>query len=45
VIITAAVAMTGVTGGDVDDARIQLEQRVAVVAERARRSRRDESGI
>jgi NTP pyrophosphatase (non-canonical NTP hydrolase) len=43
VIITAAVAMTGVTGGDVDEARIQLEQRVSVVAERARRAWRDAS--
>jgi NTP pyrophosphatase (non-canonical NTP hydrolase) len=37
VIITAAVAMTGVTGGDVDEARSHLEQRLAVVNERARR--------
>jgi hypothetical protein len=37
VIITAAVAMTGVTGGDVDEARSHLEQRLAVVTERARR--------
>jgi NTP pyrophosphatase (non-canonical NTP hydrolase) len=36
VIITAAVAMTGVTG-DVDEARSHLEQRLAVVTERARR--------
>ena len=34
VIITAAVAMTGVTGGDVDEARNHLEQRLAVVTER-----------
>jgi NTP pyrophosphatase (non-canonical NTP hydrolase) len=37
VIITAAVAMTGVTGGDVTEARSHLEQRLAVVTERARR--------
>jgi hypothetical protein len=37
VIITAAVAMTGVTGGDVYEARSYLEQRLAVVTERARR--------
>jgi hypothetical protein len=37
VIITAAVAMTGVTGGDVGEARSHLEQRLAVVTERARR--------
>jgi NTP pyrophosphatase (non-canonical NTP hydrolase) len=37
VIITAAVAMTGVTGGDVDEARNHLEQRLTVVTERARR--------
>jgi len=37
VIITAAVAMTGITGGDVDEARSHLEQRLAVVTERARR--------
>jgi NTP pyrophosphatase (non-canonical NTP hydrolase) len=37
VIITAAVAMSGVTGGDVDEARSHLEQRLAVVTERARR--------
>ena len=37
VIITAAGAMTGVTGGDVDEARNHLEQRLAVVTERARR--------
>jgi hypothetical protein len=36
VIITAAVAMTGVTGGDVDEARSHLEQRLAMVTERAR---------
>jgi hypothetical protein len=34
VIITAAVAMTGVTGGDVGEARNHLEQRLAVVTER-----------
>ena len=34
-IITAAVAMTGVTGEDVDEARSHLEQRLAVVTERA----------
>jgi hypothetical protein len=33
VIITAAVAMSGVTGGDVDEARSHLEQRLAVVTE------------
>jgi len=33
-IITAAVAMSGVTGGDVDEARSHLEQRLAVVTER-----------
>jgi hypothetical protein len=38
VVITAAVAMSGVTGGDVDEARSHLEQRLAVVTERARRS-------
>jgi len=37
VIITAAVAMTGVTEGDIDEARSHLEQRLAVVTERARR--------
>jgi NTP pyrophosphatase (non-canonical NTP hydrolase) len=37
VIITAAVAMTGVTGGDIDGARSHLEQRLVVVTERARR--------
>jgi hypothetical protein len=37
VIITAAVAMSGVTGGDVEEARHHLEQRLAVVTERARR--------
>src|ERR1035438_6179134 len=37
VIITAAVAMTGVTGGDVDEARSHLDHRLAVVTERARR--------
>ena len=37
VIITAAVAMSGVTGGDVDEARSHLEQRLAVVTERVRR--------
>ncbi|MGD0375667.1 MAG: hypothetical protein ABSB01_13930 [Streptosporangiaceae bacterium] len=37
VIITAAVAMSGVTGGDVDEARSHLERRLAVVTERARR--------
>jgi hypothetical protein len=37
VIITAAVAMSGITGGDVDEARSHLEQRLAVVTERARR--------
>jgi NTP pyrophosphatase (non-canonical NTP hydrolase) len=36
VIITAAVAMSGVTGGDVDEARNHLEHRLAVVTERAR---------
>jgi NTP pyrophosphatase (non-canonical NTP hydrolase) len=36
VIITAAVAMSGVTGGDVDEARHHLERRLAVVTERAR---------
>jgi NTP pyrophosphatase (non-canonical NTP hydrolase) len=36
VIITAAVAMTGVTGGDVAEARNHLEHRLAVVTERAR---------
>jgi NTP pyrophosphatase (non-canonical NTP hydrolase) len=35
VIITAAVAMSGVTGGDVDEARSQLEHRLAAVTERA----------
>jgi hypothetical protein len=34
VIITAAVAMSGVTG-DVDEARSRLERRLAVVTERA----------
>jgi NTP pyrophosphatase (non-canonical NTP hydrolase) len=34
VIITAAVAMSGVTG-DVDEARSHLEQRLAAVTERA----------
>lgn len=34
VIITAAVAMSGVTG-DVDEARSHLERRLAVVTERA----------
>ena len=37
VIITAAVAMTGVTGGDVEEALSHLEQRLTVVTERARR--------
>jgi hypothetical protein len=37
VIITAAVTMTSVTGGDVEEARSHLEQRLAVVTERARR--------
>jgi NTP pyrophosphatase (non-canonical NTP hydrolase) len=37
VIITAAVAMAGVTGGDLDEARSYLEQRLAVVTERAGR--------
>jgi NTP pyrophosphatase (non-canonical NTP hydrolase) len=37
VIITAAVAMTSVTGGDVEEARSHLEQRLTVVTERARR--------
>lgn len=37
VIITAAVAMTGVTGGDIEEARSHLEQRLTVVTERARR--------
>jgi NTP pyrophosphatase (non-canonical NTP hydrolase) len=36
VIITAAVAMTGVTGGDVAEARSHLEHRLTVVTERAR---------
>jgi NTP pyrophosphatase (non-canonical NTP hydrolase) len=36
VIITAAVAMTGVTGGDAAEARNHLEHRLAVVIERAR---------
>jgi len=36
VIITAAVAMSGVTGGDFDEARNHLEHRLAVVTERAR---------
>src|ERR1035437_3152230 len=36
--ITEAVAVSGVTGGDVDEARSHLEQRLAVVTERARRS-------
>jgi NTP pyrophosphatase (non-canonical NTP hydrolase) len=36
VIITAAVAMTGVTGGDVAEARNHLECRLAAVTERAR---------
>jgi NTP pyrophosphatase (non-canonical NTP hydrolase) len=39
VIITAAVA-TGVTGGDLEEARSHLEQRLTVVTERARRRRR-----
>jgi NTP pyrophosphatase (non-canonical NTP hydrolase) len=34
VIITAAVAMSGITG-DTDEARAHLEQRLAVVTERA----------
>jgi len=33
VIITAAVAMSGITG-DTDEARVHLEQRLAVVTER-----------
>ena len=37
VIITAAVAMTSVAGGDVEEARSHLEQRLTVVTERARR--------
>jgi hypothetical protein len=37
VIITAAVAMSGVTRGDVDEVRSHLEQRLAIVTERARR--------
>ena len=37
VIITAAVAMTGVTGEMSDEARSRLEQRLTVVTERARR--------
>jgi hypothetical protein len=37
VIITAAVAMSGVTGGDIDEARRHLEQRLTVVTERASR--------
>ncbi len=36
-IITAAVAMSGITGGDVDEVSHHLEQRLAVVTERARR--------
>jgi hypothetical protein len=40
VIITAAVAMTGVTGGDVGEAWGHLEQRLAGVTERARRRQR-----
>ena len=36
VIITAAVAMAGVTGGDVAEACNHLEHRLAVVTERAR---------
>jgi NTP pyrophosphatase (non-canonical NTP hydrolase) len=36
VIITAAVAMAVVTGGDVAEARSHLEHRLAVVTERAR---------
>ena len=36
VIITAAVAMTDVTGGDVAEARHHLEHRLAVVTERAK---------
>jgi NTP pyrophosphatase (non-canonical NTP hydrolase) len=37
VIITAAVTMTGVTGGDAEEARSYLEQRLTVVTERAKR--------
>jgi NTP pyrophosphatase (non-canonical NTP hydrolase) len=37
VIITAAVAMTSVAGGAVEEARNHLEQRLTVVTERARR--------
>lgn len=37
VIITAAVTMTSVTGGDVEEARSHFEQRLTVVTERARR--------
>ena len=37
VIITAAVAMIGVAGGDVEEARSHLEQRLTVVTERVRR--------
>ena len=36
VIITAAVAMSGITAGDVDEAQSQREHRLAVVTERAR---------
>jgi NTP pyrophosphatase (non-canonical NTP hydrolase) len=36
VIITAAIAMAGVTRGDVAEARNHLEHRLAVVTERAR---------
>jgi NTP pyrophosphatase (non-canonical NTP hydrolase) len=35
VIVTAAVAMCGVTGGDFDEARTHLEKRLAVVTDRA----------
>ncbi|MGH3387676.1 MAG: MazG-like family protein [Actinomadura sp.] len=34
VIITAGIAMIAVAGGDPDDARTQLEKRLAVVTER-----------
>jgi hypothetical protein len=34
VIITAGIAMIAVAGGDPDDARAQLEKRLAVVTER-----------
>jgi len=37
VIITAAVAMTSVAGGEVEEARSYLERRLTVVTERVRR--------